>query len=124
MHEHRIQTRWSDFDSLGHMTASAYPVFFDEARDAALTESVGGFAEFPSVLVHVSIDYRREIPYPTAEVFVQSSIVEVGRSSITFEQEVVAGGEVRAASRSVLVAWDRDARTARAITDEERARLR
>ncbi|HZQ82961.1 MAG TPA: thioesterase family protein [Gaiellaceae bacterium] len=123
MHEHRIQTRWSDFDSLGHVTASAYPVFLDEARDACLTAHVGGFAQFPSVLVHLSLDYRREIPYPTAEIMVRSRIAEVGRTSITFEQEVVAGGEVRATSRSVLVAWDADARAARAITDDERAKL-
>lgn len=123
MHEYRIQTRWSDFDALGHVTASAYPVFFDEARDASLAECVGGFAQWPSVLVHVTIDYRREIAFPAAEVLVRSRIAEVGRTSITFEQEVVVDGEVRATSRSVLVAWDAEARGSRAITDDERARL-
>ncbi|HEX3807263.1 MAG TPA: thioesterase family protein [Gaiellaceae bacterium] len=123
MHEYRIQTRWSDFDALGHVTASAYPVFFDEARDASLAERVGGFAQWPSVLVHVTIDYRREIAFPVAEVVVRSRIAEVGRTSITFEQEVVVDGEVRATSRSVLVAWDAEARGSRAITDDERARL-
>jgi acyl-CoA thioester hydrolase len=123
MHEHRIQTRWSDFDALGHVTASAYPIFFDEARDACLTDSVGGFAQFPSVLVHLSIDYRREIPAPARELVVRSRIAAVGTTSVTFEQEVVVDDEVRATSRSVLVAWDGTARAARAITDDERALL-
>jgi len=124
VHESRIQTRWSDFDALGHITAAAYPLFFDEGRDACLTAAVGSFGDWPSVLVHVSIDYRREIRHPATEVLVRSRIVEVGRTSITFEQEVVApDGETAATSRSVLVAWDAEARAARAISDDDRAKL-
>jgi len=123
MHEHRIQTRWGDFDALGHVTHSAYPVFFDEARDACLAGLVGGFEQWPSVIVHSSIDYRREIPRPAAEVLVHTRIAEVGRTSVTFEQELSAGDGVSAACRSVIVAWDGDARAARPITDDERAKL-
>jgi acyl-CoA thioester hydrolase len=124
MHESRIQTRWSDFDALGHITASAYPVYLDEARDACLTGAVGSFADWPSVLVHVSIDYRREIRHPALEVVVQTKIADVGRTSVTFEQEVIApDGVVAATSRSVLVAWDAAARAARAISEDDRARL-
>jgi acyl-CoA thioester hydrolase len=123
MHEYRIQTRWADFDALGHVTHSAYPIFFDEARDACLAERVGGFDQWPSVIVHSSIDYRREIPRPAPEVLVRTAIAEVGRTSVTFEQEVLAGDEVAATSRSVIVAWDGEARAARPITDDERARL-
>jgi len=124
VHESRIQTRWSDFDALGHITAAAYPIFLDQARDACLSDAVGPFSEWPSVLVHLSIDYRREIQHPATEVVVRSQITEVGRTSITFEQEVVApDGETAATSRSVLVAWDAEARAARAIGDNDRARL-
>ncbi len=124
MHESRIQTRWTDFDALGHITHAAYPVYLDEARDACLAGKVGSFAEWPSVLVHVSIDYRRELRHPVPELVVRTRITEVGRTSITFDQEVAApGGEVAAVSRSVLVAWDVEARAARAIEDDERAKL-
>ena len=87
MHETRLQTRWTDFDSLGHITHAAYPVYFDEARDAFLTETVGPFEEFPWVIAHVSIDYKREIVRPAREIVVRSRVAELGRSSITFEQE-------------------------------------
>ena len=124
MHESRIQTRWTDFDALGHVTHAAYPVYLDEARDACLTAAVGPFAEWPSVIVHLSIDYRRELTHPAAEVVVRTRIAAIGRTSVTFEQEVVAPNSVVAASsRSVLVAWDADARAARPITDGERAKL-
>jgi acyl-CoA thioester hydrolase len=123
MHEHRIQTRWTDFDALGHVTYAAYPVFFDEARDAYLAERVGGFEQWPTVVVHFSIDYVREIRYPAHEVRVRTRVAEVGGSSVTFEQEVLAGEEVGARSRTVLVAWDGERRASRPIGDDERAAL-
>ena len=85
---------------------------------------VGPFSEFAWVIAHVSMDYKREIVQGAREVVVRSRIVEVGRTSITFEQEVVGpDGEVAAAATSVLVAWDREARAARPIEDGERALL-
>lgn len=124
VHETRLQTRWTDFDALGHITHAAYPVYLDEARDAVLTATVGPFSEFAWVIAHVSIDYKRELVQGTREVVVRSRIAEVGRTSLTFEQEVVGpDGEVAAACTSVLVAWDSDARAARAIEDRERALL-
>ena len=124
VHETRLQTRWTDFDALGHITHAAYPIYLDEARDAVLTATVGPFTEFAWVIAHVSIDYKREIVQGTREVIVRSRIAEVGRTSLTFEQEVVGpGGEVAAACTSVLVAWDPDARAARPIEERERVLL-
>jgi acyl-CoA thioester hydrolase len=124
VHETRLQTRWTDFDTLGHITHAAYPVYLDEARDAVLTARVGPFTEFAWVIAHVSIDYKREIVQGAREVVVRSRIAEVGRTSITFEQDVLGpDGEVAAACRSVLVAWDREARAARPIDERERALL-
>jgi YbgC/YbaW family acyl-CoA thioester hydrolase len=124
VHETRLQTRWTDFDKLGHITHAAYPVYFDEARDAFLTRTVGPFEAFPWVIAHVSIDYQREIVHPAREVVVRTQVADVGRTSVTFEQQVSASdGEIAATSRSVLVAWDETGRAARALTDEERAKL-
>ena len=123
MHETRLQTRWTDFDSLGHITHAAYPVFFDEARDAFLTETVGPFEEFPWVIAHISIDYKREIVRPALEIVVRSRVAELGRSSITFEQEASGPDGLAASSRSVLVAWDGETRAARPLSDEERDAL-
>jgi acyl-CoA thioester hydrolase len=124
VHETRLQTRWTDFDALGHITHAAYPVYLDEGRDAVLSATVGPFSEFAWVIAHVSIDYKHELVQGTREVIVRSRIAEVGRTSLTFEQEVVgAGGELAATCRSVLVAWDRDARAARPIDERERALL-
>ena len=85
MHETRLQTRWTDFDTLGHITHAAYPVYFDEARDAFLS------ADRPD-----EPDLRAGSLGP--------------------------GGELSATSRSVLVAWDGDARGASPISDAQRAK--
>jgi acyl-CoA thioester hydrolase len=122
--ERTIPTRWTDFDTAGHMTDAAYPVFFGNARGAYLTERVGSFDQFPAVLVRIEIDYRNEIPYPSESVVVRTSVAEIGTSSVTFEQELVrSDGVVAAVSRAVLVAWNPEARGSRAIDDDARARL-
>ena len=122
--ERIVTTRWTDFDHAGHMTDAAYPVFFGNARGAFLTERVGSFDQFPCVLARIEIDYRSEIPFPNASVVVRTAVVEVGTSSVTFEQELVrSDGVVAAASRAVLVAWNPEERRSRPIDDEARARL-
>jgi acyl-CoA thioester hydrolase len=122
--ELRIPTRWTDFDALGHLTHAAYPVFLDEARDAYFRATVGSFSEWPQVVVHLSVDFRREIRYPAEAVDVRTVVAEVGRTSITFDQHVSAAGQLAATARAVVVAWDAATRAGRSIRDDERARLR
>ena len=84
--------------------------------------TVGDFSAWPNVIAHVSIDYLAEVTIDIREVVVESEIASVGRSSVRFKQRVVLGdGTVAAEAEAVLVAWDRDARASRAITDDERA---
>lgn len=89
-----------------------------------LRRTVGDFSVWPNVVAHASIDYRAEVTVGTREVVVESEISSVGRSSVRFKQRVVLDdGTIAAEAETVLVAWDRDARSSRAITDEERAAL-
>jgi acyl-CoA thioester hydrolase len=121
--ELRIATRWTDFDALGHLTHAAYPVFLDEARDAYLRATVGSFTDWPNVIVHLAVDFRREVRYPAEAVVVRTSVTEIGRTSITFRQELAAHGEVAATAQAVIVSWDEVARGARPIGDADRERL-
>ena len=123
--ETRIQTRWPDFDALGHLNHAVYHVYLDEARDEALRNTVGDFDAWPNVVVHASIDYRREVALGVREIVVHTRIAEVGRSSVRFEQAIVTpDGELAAEAEAVLVAWDPETRRSREITQEERQRLR
>jgi YbgC/YbaW family acyl-CoA thioester hydrolase len=123
-HEYQITPRWFDFDIAGHVTDSAYPMYFGEARGRLLAERVGPFTEFPCVLMHVSIDYRREIAFPSAELLVRTRITEIGRSSMNFEQELVRDDGVTAAmATSVVAAFDLEKRASREISEQDRRRL-
>jgi acyl-CoA thioester hydrolase len=122
--ETRIQTRWPDFDALGHLNHAVYHVYLDEARDEVLRNTVGDFSVWPNVVVHALVDYRREIALGVREVIVRTRIAEVGRSSVRFKQQIVTpDGELAAEAEAVLVAWDPEARRSREITQEERQRL-
>jgi acyl-CoA thioester hydrolase len=122
--ETRIQTRWPDFDALGHLNHAVYHVYLDEARDEALRSTVGDFNAWPNVVVHASIDYRREVALGVREIIVRTQIAEVGRSSVRFEQAIVTPeGELAAEAEAVLVAWNPETRRSREITPEERQRL-
>ena len=122
--ETRIQTSWPDFDALGHLNHAVYHVYLDEARDETLRNTVGDFDAWPNVVVHASIDYRREVALGVREIIVHTQIAEVGRSSVRFEQRIVTpDGELAAEAEAVLVAWDPETRRSREITPEERQRL-
>jgi acyl-CoA thioester hydrolase len=122
--ELRIQTRWPDFDALGHLNHAVYHVYLDEARDDALRRTVGDFTAWPNVLVHASIDYRREIALGVREIVLLTKITTVGGSSVRFEQVVLGpDGEIAAEAQAVLVAWDPETRASRAITAAERRAL-
>jgi acyl-CoA thioesterase FadM len=99
-------------------------VLFDEARDDVLRQTVGDFATWPNVIAHSSIDYRAEVKVGTRDVVVESEIASVGRSSIRFVQRMLLDdGTLAATAETVLVAWDRERRSVRAISETERAAL-
>ena len=122
--ETRIQTRWPDFDALGHLNHAVYHVYLDEARDEVLRSTVGDIRAWPNVVVHASIDYRSEVALGVREIVVHTQIAEIGRSSVRFEQTIVTpDGKLAAEAEAVLVAWDPETRRSREITQEERQRL-
>jgi acyl-CoA thioesterase FadM len=85
-----------------------------------LRATVGDIEEWPNVVVHASVDYRKEIPLGTRDVLVRTHVVEVGRSSVRFAHDV---GDGAAEVSAVLVAWDPGTRRSREITSGERDAL-
>jgi acyl-CoA thioester hydrolase len=119
-----VELRWRDLDFLGHLNQAVYHELLEEGR-GALFQRLGVMETgFFFVLARVELDHRREIRRDHGPVAVALRVEAVGRSSITIAHELVRNdGEVAADGRSVLVAWDRDARRSRPLTDAERAAL-
>ena len=117
-----IPIRWRDVDNYGHVNNAVYLTYLEEARDRWVRETLGPDVDF--VIVRIAIDYRRELSQDDDEVTVSCRGVGYGTSSIRTAEEIVAkAGWVAAASESVIVAHDANARSSRPLTDEERETL-
>ena len=117
-----IPIRWRDVDNYGHVNNAVYLTYLEEARDQWVRETLGPEVDF--VIVRIAIDYRRELSQDDDEVTVSCHGVGYGTSSIRTAEEIVAkAGWVAAASESVIVAHDANARSSRPLTDEERETL-
>ncbi len=118
----RIPIRWRDLDLLGHLNQSVYHEYLEEGR-GALFASLGDRG-FPFVLVHVELDYRHEVRRTDGHVDVTSRVVNIGRTSLTTEDRIaLPDGTTAAEGKSVLVAWDPEARRSRELSAEERTAL-
>jgi len=119
-----IDLRWRDLDFLGHLNQAVYHELLEEGR-GALFEQLGALdGGFFFVLARVELDHRQEIRRDHSPVTVALRVETVGRSSVAVAHDIVRNdGEVAAEGRSVLVAWDRDARRSRPLTDVERTAL-
>ncbi len=119
-----VELRWRDLDFLGHLNQAVYHELLEEGR-GALFEQLGAMdGGFFLVLARVELDHRQEIRRDHSPVTVAIRVESVGRSSVSVAHEIVrADGAVAAEGRSVLVAWDREARRSRPLTDAERSAL-
>ena len=119
-----VELRWRDLDFLGHLNQAVYHELLEEGR-GALFERLGVIVTgFFFVLARVELDHRHEIRREHSPVTVALRVEAVGRSSVTVAHDIVlADGTLAATGRSVLVAWDRDARRSRPLTEAERNRL-
>lgn len=118
-----IGVRWADLDALGHVNNATFLTYLEEARDAFMRQTLGDVF-LDMVIVRIEIDYRAEIPAGTSNVEVTCALESIGTSSIcTREQILLPDGTVAAEAMTVAVVRDREARTSRPWTDDERSAL-
>jgi acyl-CoA thioester hydrolase len=121
-----LPLRWRDMDMLGHLNQAVYHELLEEARGALLLELAGGsgVVHHTYVLARVELDYRHEVRKDHGTVDVVVRVGRVGTKSMTLDHEVLLpDGTVAASGSTVLVGWDMEARGARELGAEERARL-
>ena len=118
----RIPIRWRDLDVLGHVNQSVYHELLEEGRAGVLGRL--GENAFPLVLVHIDIDYRAEVRKDHDWVEVTSRVDRIGTKSVRLAERIErSDGVVATEGHAVLVAWDMESRTSRALTDRERSAL-
>ncbi|MDH4112067.1 MAG: acyl-CoA thioesterase [Actinomycetota bacterium] len=124
MHEERIRIRWRDIDNYGHVNNAVYLNYLEECRDRLIEDLFGEQGAWDFVLVHVGIDFRRQLTQEDGEVVVRCEVVSFGTSSIrTSERIGIADGTVAAEAESVIVPRASDRPVSRPLSDRERTLL-
>ncbi|HET9262657.1 MAG TPA: thioesterase family protein [Vicinamibacterales bacterium] len=123
---HRLEVRFRDCDPLGHANNAVYLTYLEQARFAhwrALGHASVEAGAPGVILAHADIDYRQPARYGDA-LEVRIGLVNIGRTSFTYEYEILssAGGLV-ASARTVLVMYDYAASRPVPVPDELRAIL-
>ena len=129
---HQLEVRFRDCDAMGHVNNAVYLTYLEQARFAhwranglaghtldSAPAAGGGPAAIPGVIVaRVEIDYRRAARH--ADVLrVHVGVVAIGRTSFTYEYEIVdAADALLATARTVIVCFDYAAGRPVPISDE------
>jgi acyl-CoA thioester hydrolase len=117
-HEHLVQLRWSDPDSLGHINHARALSLLEDARFAMSD----GLPARGMILARLEVDYLRQLYYRVGErLRVSSSVTRLGTKSLSVRQELVQDDQVVIRVNSVLVTFDFETDASRPLTDEERA---
>jgi acyl-CoA thioester hydrolase len=118
-HEHPVQLRWSDPDSLGHVNHARALSLIEDARLAMADRAPG---QGSLILARLEVDYLRQLYYRVGErPCVSSWVTRLGTKSFTVRQELVQDDQVAIRADVVMVMFDFATDTSRALTEDERA---
>jgi acyl-CoA thioester hydrolase len=116
-HEHQVQLRWSDPDSLGHVNHARALSLIEDARLAMVAELPGE----SMILARLEVDYLRQLYYRVGErPCVSSWVTRIGTKSLTVRQELIQDDQVAIRADVVMVMFDFATDSSRPLTDEER----
>jgi acyl-CoA thioester hydrolase len=125
-HEKRIEIRWRDLDSYGHVNQAVYLTFAEEVLDdwfqAKLGRRPGTVWDY--VARRTTIDYRGELRLDDRVAVGSAELVKLGTTSVTAKVTLSApDGRVATELALVVVAIDGRGGGPRELTDAERAGL-
>ena len=120
----RLETRYADYDTKGHINNAVYLTYFEVARERAWLEAVGGGADAPFILAEATVRYVRPamIGMP---LDIEVTTSEVRNKAWIWQYRILdaRGGDVVAEGQTVQVMYDYDVRRSVAIPPAVRAGL-
>jgi acyl-CoA thioester hydrolase len=125
-HEKRIEIRWRDLDSYGHVNQAVYLTFAEEVLDdwfqVKLARRPGTVWDY--VARRTTIDYRGELRLDDRVAVGSAALVRLGTTSVTAKVTLRSpDGRVATELELVVVAIDGRGGAPRELTDAERAGL-
>ena len=125
-HEKRIEIRWRDLDSYGHVNQAVYLTFAEEVLDDWFRTQLGRDpgTVWDYVARRTTIDYRGELRLEDRAAVGSAELVGLGTTSVTAKVTLSApGGRVATELELVVVAIDGKGGAARPLTEQERTAL-
>jgi acyl-CoA thioester hydrolase len=119
------RVRYSDTDAQGHVNNVSFAAYLETGRTVlaqACGLPIGLDSGMHTVLARVEIDYRAELHWP-AGLDLGSTVLRIGRSSVTVIQGIFHGDICVATGREVLVMVDTATGRSAPLPEELRARL-
>ena len=126
MDEKRIEIRWRDLDSYGHVNQAVYLTFAEEVLDAWFRKRLGRAPgqTWDYVARRTTIEYRSELRLEDVQAVGSVELVKLGTTSVTTRTTLRApDGRVAAEVENVVVVIDGKGGESRPLTDSERAAL-
>ena len=119
-----LALRQRDLDVLGHVNQAVYHELLEDVRSAFFRHTLPDLPFTGYVLVHVELDYRREVRIEHRYLIGECRVADLGRSRVELDNRLLLpDGDVAVEGRAVLVAWDEQSRESRALTEREREAL-
>ena len=111
-----LETRYSDYDTKGHVNNAIFLTYFEMARARAWVEALGGDADFPFILAEASIQYRSQARIgDPLEIEITTTEIRTKAWVWTYVIRDSRDGRVVAEGRTVQVAYDYDGHRTMAI---------
>lgn len=122
-----LQTRFTDYDMLGHMNNNVYMSFMDMAKIYYFEDVMGGDIDWRKpgvVVVNANIDYFAPV-MPGESIEVYTRVCHIGEKSITLEQRIVESAtlETKCLARTVMAGFDPATNQSVAIDDHWRSSI-
>ncbi len=124
MFQCHIDPRFNDTDALGHISNTAYPVWFEQGRAPVfeLFHPSLDLKTWPLILARIEVDLKAQ-SYWGKPMDIRTHIGKVGTSSCQVIQEAWQDGKQVAAGLAVLIYFDYQTEKSMPIPDDIRARL-
>jgi acyl-CoA thioester hydrolase len=129
---HRVRVRFRDCDPLGHVNNAVYLTYLEDARLTLWRTQIGGVARADEqgrrgegfILARAEIDFRAQVRYGD-EIEVRLSLAAFGRTSATYDYEIVdvTSNVTVATAKTVQVWFDYDAQKPVLLAEETKRRL-
>ena len=105
-----IQIRFADVDMLRHVNNVNMQHYFDTGKNDYFEKVLGyetGYDNKGIITAATNTSYFGQTRFKD-DIYVETWVEKIGNKSVTVVQRIIArpGGEVRAESRSVMVAYD------------------